>query len=312
MTDSHDISIIDAHHHLWDLDHHRYPWLDPGTPSIVGDTAQIRRNYGPDEYRADAAMFNVAGTVHLDGGFYPLDPVGETRLVQSFHDRFGFPNAIVGAVRLDAEDLDETIRAHLDASPLLRGVRHIVAWHEIGRLSYVDRSDWLADERWVAGYRSLADHGLSGDMQIYPSQMAAAAELASDTPGIPMILNQAGMPDGLVTGDFAPWRRGIRRLAENPNVGIKISGFGMLKPDWTLADLRPLVDDILDAFGTDRVMFGSNFPVDKLFGSFERVFAAYFAATEALADAERDKLFSGNARRLYRMDAMPSPETRQD
>jgi predicted TIM-barrel fold metal-dependent hydrolase len=305
MTDSHDIPIVDAHHHIWDLANHRYPWLDPDKSSIVGDTTAIRRTYGPAEYRSDTGAFNVVATVHLDGGFDPSDAVGETRMVHAAFEKHGFPNAIVASARLDASDLADTIDGHLRASHLFRGIRHIVAWHAIPRLSYVDRPDLLTDAAWVAGYRSLAAYGLSCDMQIYPSQMADAAQLAASTPDTAMIINQAGMPDGLVTGDFGVWRRGIRLMAQSPNVAFKISGFGMLRPDWTLADVRPLIEEAIEVFGADRVMFGSNFPVDKLFGDFARSFDAFIASTHALSHADRIKIFATNAIRIYRIDTSP-------
>ncbi|TGU99813.1 hypothetical protein EN794_003610 [Mesorhizobium sp. M00.F.Ca.ET.151.01.1.1] len=304
MTSSHDIPIVDAHHHIWDLANHRYPWLDPDMPSIVGDTTAIRQSYDPVAYRSDTSAFNVIATAHLDGGFDPSNPVGETRMVHAAFEKHGFPNAIVGSVRLDATDLADTIDGHRKASHLFRGIRHIVAWHEIPRLSYVDRPDVLTDASWVAGYRSLATHEMSCDMQIYPSQMADAAELAASTPDIPMIINQAGMPDGLVTGDFEPWRRGIRLMAQSPNVALKISGFGMLRPDWSLADVRPLIEEAIEVFGTDRVMFGSNFPVDKLFCDFARSFDVFLAATHALSHTDRIKVFATNAVRIYRIDSV--------
>jgi predicted TIM-barrel fold metal-dependent hydrolase len=306
MTDSHDIPIIDAHQHFWDLDNHKYPWLAPGTPSIVGDTTAIRANFLPADYAAEAWPYRIVGTVHLDGGFDPSDAFGETRLAQRLHEEAGTPNAVVAGVRLDDPRIEEVLDAHKSASSLLRGVRHIVAWHEIARLSYVDRDDLMSDAAWLYGYGRAAQHGLSVDMQIYPSQMAQAAEIAASHAGTAMVVNQAGMPDGLVTGDHAFWKEGIRRLARVPNVAIKISGFGMLKADWNMDDIRPLVRHIVEEFGPQRVMLGSNFPVDKLFMPLSRLFSAYLESLDFLSDSDRRDVAARNAIRVYRMGIDPS------
>lgn len=310
MTD-YDIPIIDTHQHFWDLANHRYPWLDPGTQSIVGDTSAIRKSFMPADYREQAVPLNIIGTVHLDGGFNPADPVGETKLAQRLHEETRLPSAVVAGMQLDAPDLEQRLHANKEASRLLRGVRHIIAWHEIPRLSYVKRPDIITDPLWLRGFASLDRYGLSADMQIYPSQMPAAAELAARTPGIPMIINQAGMPDGLVTGDHGAWIEGIRLLAQNRNVSIKISGFGMLKPDWNLDDIKPLVVAIIECFGVERVMLGSNYPVEQLFTPMPQLFAAYFECLAPLAPADIERVASGNAIRIYRVNDVTTDALRQ-
>jgi predicted TIM-barrel fold metal-dependent hydrolase len=175
-------------------------------------------------------------------------------------------------------------------------------WHEIPRLSYVDQPDLLTDAAWGVGDLCLEAHGLSCQMQIYPSQMADPAHRDASTPDIAMIIN-VDIADGLVTGDFSPWRRGIRLMARSPNVVLKISGFGILRPDWILINVRPLVEEAIEVLGADRVMFGTNFPVDKLFGDFDRSVDALFAWTHAFSHTNRIKVFATNAIRIYRIDS---------
>ncbi len=300
------LPVIDAHHHLWDLDRHSYPWLTPGTASIVGDTAAIRRNYLAEDFRADTAEMQLVATVHLDGGFDPRDPVGETRFVQGVFEREGFPNAIVGSVPLDRPDAAALMDAHAAASPLFRGVRQIVAWHENPALSYVQDAQMMQNPQWRRGFALLAPRGLSFDLQVFPAQMADAARLAQDFPHTRIIVNQAGLPDGLLSGDMGPWRDGLRRLAACGHVAIKISGLGMIKPGWTDADMRMIVETVVEAFGADRVMFGSNFPVDRLFGSYRALFHSVLRAMATCSLSEQVAFFAGNARRIYR-PAQPKP-----
>jgi len=297
---SYRLKIFDPHHHLWNLTQYRYPWMDPGTPSIVGDPAPIRKNYLAKDYLADTREFDLIGTVHLDGGFDPWNPVGETRFVQQIHEKSGFPNAIVGQVALDNPAAVELIDAHMAASPLLRGIRHIVAWHPDRRLTYVDRSDYLRDERWLRNFSKLSDYGLSFDTQVYPHQMEDLASIARVHAGTRIIVNQAGMPDGLITGDFSAWKAGMRTLSACHNVSVKISGFGMLKPKWTVKDVRPLITELVDLFGPSRLMFASNFPVDKLFRSFRDIYHDYAECVHSLSEPEREAMFSGTAIESYR------------
>ncbi|MFF0952793.1 amidohydrolase family protein [Rhizobium leguminosarum] len=294
------LKIFDPHHHLWNLEENRYPWLEPGTPSIVGDPSPIRRNYLVADYLADAAQFDLLGTVHLDGGFDPWNPVGETRFVHKLHERHGFPNAIVGQVELDNPKAVELINAHMAASPLLRGVRQIVAWHQDPRLRYVERSDYLRDERWLRNFAKLADFGLSFDTQVYPHQMGDVAAVAGTHSETPIVINQAGMPDGLRTGDLSAWKAGMRALSACHNVYVKISGFGMLLPGWTVGDVKPLIAELVDLFGPTRLMFASNFPVDKLFRSFADIYTDYFECVHWLSPEDREAMFSATAISLYR------------
>lgn len=297
---SYRLKVFDPHHHLWDLDRYSYPWMEPGTPSIVGDPTPIRKNYLPKDYLADTADFDLIGTVHLDGGFDPENPVGETGFVQKLHEQSGFPNAIVGQVALDSPHAVELIEAHMAASPLFRGIRHIVAWHPDPQLRYVERSDYLRDETWIRNFGKLAGYGLSFDTQVYPHQMDDVARLARTHAETRIIINQAGMPDGLRTGDLSGWKAGMRLLSSCHNVYVKISGFGMLLPGWTRQDVKPLIAELVELFGPSRLMFASNFPVDKLFRSFRDIYTDYAECVRWLSPSEQEAMFSGTAMQLYR------------
>jgi predicted TIM-barrel fold metal-dependent hydrolase len=164
-----------------------------------------------------------------------------------------------------------------------------------------ERPDYLTDPAWQAGYALLEQLGMSFDLQCDPSQMRDASVLAERYPGIPVVINHTGMPRDQSTSGVAEWRAGLRALARLPHASIKISGFGMFDPEWTTESIKPFVLDVIDAFGVERAMFASNFPVDRVWASWDRVWGAFDALTTDLSEAERLQLFQTNAERVYRI-----------
>lgn len=297
-----ELAIIDAHHHLWDLERNRYPWLEarPMAPSVAGDLTPIAKSYRIQEYRADIANWNVVKSVHVECGWDRTNPVGETAWLQSVAYADGFPHGIVAHATLDAPDVERILAAHA-AFPNCRGIRHIVNWHRDPAKTYVSRPDLLRHGRWLKGFALLRKYGLSFDLQLYPSQMEDGAALARAHPDTLIILNHAGMPVDRDEAGIAAWRAGMKRLAEAPNVVVKISGLGMVDWHWSETSIRPFVLETIDTFGIERAMFASNFPVDRLYSDFDTLFAAFDAITAKFSAEERRLLFSGNAARWYRL-----------
>jgi predicted TIM-barrel fold metal-dependent hydrolase len=182
-----------------------------------------------------------------------------------------------------------------------RGIRHIVNWHPDLAKTYVSRPDLLTDPAWLAGFALLRKYGLSFDLQLYPSQMADAARLAARHPDTLIILNHAGMPVDRDAEAIALWRRGMGGLAAAPNVLVKISGLGMVDWHWTEASIRPFVLETIEIFGVGRSMFASNFPVDRLYSSFDTLYRAFKNIVADFQPAERRKLFHDNATAAYRL-----------
>lgn len=294
--------IVDPHHHLWDLDRFPYPWLTtrPLPPSVAGDVQPIARSYLLDDYLADAAGQNLVKSVHVDGGFDPANPVEETRWLQGLADQRGFPHGIVARAELQKPDVERLLAAHCEF-PNVRGIRHIVNWHPNPAKTFVTRDDLLTDAAWLHGFGLLERYNLSFDLQLYPSQMAEAAALAHRHPGTSIILNHAGMPVDRDADALSLWRRGMRQLAAEPNVRVKISGLGMVDWTWTEASIRPFVLETVDIFGVDRCMFASNFPVDKLYSSFADLYGAFRRIVGDFWDTEKRKLFADNAVATYRL-----------
>jgi predicted TIM-barrel fold metal-dependent hydrolase len=296
------IPMIDPHHHLWDLERFTYPWLTirPLPLSVAGDVAPIAKSYHLDDYLADTTGHDLVKSVHVDAGFDPAQPVKETRWLQSIADHHGFPHGIVARAELQRPDVEAILAGHA-AFPNVRGIRHIVNWHRDPAKTFVTRPDLLTDPAWLAGFALLRKYDLSFDLQLYPSQMADAARVAHRHPDTIIILNHAGMPIDRDADGIALWRAGMRELAAEPNVWVKISGLGMVDWHWTEASIRPFVLETIDIFGIDRAMFASNFPVDKLYSSFDALYKAFKNIVSDFQPSEKRKLFFENAASAYRL-----------
>ncbi len=258
------LPVIDAHHHLWDLRRHHYPWLqDEVRPTHFGDYAAIRRDYLIDDYLADIAGQNVRKSVHVEAGFDPADPVAETRWLQAVADEHGYPHAIVARVDLTRDDAAEVLDGHARFANL-RGVR-MMARRPDQIAAGVTGPAVFVDPMFRRNFALLGARGLTFDLQAPVPLMADAAALAVDFPATGIVLTHVGLPLDRSEQGMAAWRNGIAALAARPNVYCKLSGVPMTDHAWTEASLRPILLHAIGAFGADRCMVGSNFPVDKLF-----------------------------------------------
>jgi predicted TIM-barrel fold metal-dependent hydrolase len=293
------MDIIDAHHHLWDLSVNHYPWLlDPNTPRLYGDHSLICKSYTLADFRRDIGTRSIVKSVHVQADHDFNDPARETSWLQSVSDgnERRYPNAIVAFADLARDDVETVLDAHC-ASPNVRGIRQAL------QRSVTDpkHPDLLHDSKWRANVALLGKRNLSFDLQVLPVQMADAAAMVRENPDVSFILCHLGLPMDQSLEGLRLWRFGMRALAYNANLAVKISGFGMCDRNWTIDSIRPLVLDTIDTFGVERSMFGSNFPVDRMMASYERVWQAFEATTADLSPADRRALFHDNAARIYRI-----------
>ncbi|VVN56897.1 hypothetical protein PS687_02502 [Pseudomonas fluorescens] len=294
-------AIIDPHHHLWDLENYSYPWLcQPGEPvaPIAGSLKPIMTSYSLDDYKEDAKHWNIVKDVHLDA--LSADIQAETRWLQKMKDETGFPTAIVAHADLEADDVEELLTTYAK-SKAVRGIRQILNWHPNSELSFVERNDLLTDPKWLQGFGLLEKYAFSFDLQLYPHQMLDAAKVARNHQGTTIVLNHTGMPLDRDDAGIKMWREGMQALAANPNVNAKISGLGMVGLEWTTLSVRPFVLETIDIFGVDRCMFASNFPVDKIYASFDQIYETFFELVKDLSETDQKKMFHDNARRVYRL-----------
>ena len=299
--------IVDAHHHLWDPVTNAsgigYAWLrDIGAPKPFGDPTPIQRDYLAPEYLAETAH-EIAGSVHVQCDGAIPDPVAETAWLEGVAQRHGVPGAIVGFVDLSDPDAPDVVARHRAASPRFRGVRQIIARTE-GRpdISFAPR-ELLDDPTWRRNYARLAASGLSFDLQLHPAQMARAAAFVAEHPGVPVVIDHAGSPHDRSSSGMREWRDGMAALAALPHVHCKISGLGMFASDWFDGGMEPVIDGVVELFGPERTMWGSNFPVDSLFGGMDRAIDAVAARLDGDA---ANAVFAGTAREFYRPEPYPA------
>ena len=299
--------IADSHHHLWDLTLNHYPWLqgppaDPTDPSGIG---MLQRNYLVEDLLSDADGLPLVASVHVEAAHDASDPVRETRWLQSLSDKSGFPSAIVAAAVLQAPDIADVLDAHLEY-PALRGIRHMLDRNLVSGAR--EETVLMRDDAWRRGLALLAPRGLLFDLQVLPSQLGEAARLAADFPETVFSLNHGGYYLPASDGQRDVWHRGIKLLASQPNTVVKASGFDMVDPTWSRSGYADYVRTLLDVFGIDRVMFGSNFPVDRRTTTYRALVEATLDVTSDLGDEERDRFFYLNAVRTYRIDVPGAPE----
>lgn len=290
--------IIDAHHHLWDLEAVHYPWLmAKGVKRFFGDPTPIQKNYLPADLRADAGNYELLGSIHIQVGSAEGDELKETDFVQHCADNTGLPSAIVAFVDLAKENAQEMLAEQQKRSKV-RGIRQIV-----GRSAEEDSrtgSDALLDDPvWRENLAILASLDLSFDLQMIPSQMPKVIDVLSTMPGLRVALCHCGSPWDQTSAGFRSWRAGLEEFATLPNTCCKISGLGMFNHDWNVEDIRPIVESCIEVFGPSRAMFASNFPVDSLHGSYRKVWGAFEEIAGQYGDEERDDLFVETARQFY-------------
>lgn len=291
---------VDAHHHIWrqaDL-----AWLQgPMVPRIFGEYEPIRRDYPISEYRADVEPVGITKSVYVQTN-WPLERVvDEVRWVQAVADETGWPHAIVGSADLLDDGCAAVFAEQARISPLMRGTRLQLHWHENPQYRYAPVPDQMHDPAFRRNLARIADYGWLFELQVFAGQMADAARLAADFPGIPFVLIHAGMLTGDDQATVAAWREGMRRLAAQPNVNVKLSGLGTFIHRVDPAFISFVVRETVGMFGADRCVFGSNFPIEKLWTDFPTLWAAHQAALEPFTAAERDAVLRGTATRLYRL-----------
>jgi predicted TIM-barrel fold metal-dependent hydrolase len=294
--------IVDAHHHLWNLNKIHYPWLmQRGVARFFGDPTPIQRDYLVGDFLNDVGDLPVTSSVHIQVGADPSDSIAETRWLQSEAQQtpLGIPNAIVAFCDLADQDADKILDAQAESGNL-RGIRQIV-----GRSPDEDAKSGtnalLDNSIWIENLARLPSRQLSFDLQLIPVQLPAVSKVLAKIPDLRVALCHCGSPHDQSEAGLAFWRKELARLAELPNVYCKLSGFGMFEQNWDAERVRTTVLSTIEIFGVDRCMFGSNFPVEKLNVSYNTVYASYLEIAAEFSESEQRDLLADTARRFYRI-----------
>ncbi|MFV0371908.1 MAG: amidohydrolase family protein [Azonexus sp.] len=294
------MKIIDAHHHYWDPERNPHPWLSerPMIPFRYGDYSAICKPFLPAQYDAASAPWEVVATVTMEGEWDPADPTGEAAWMQALSEETGGrPAAHVAQAWLDRADLPAVLERHAGL-PVVRSVRH----KPRSASGPGQGTGAMSEPGFQAGFRRLTATGLMFDLQTNWWHLPEIAALRRISEDVPVIINHTGLPADRSAEGIAGWQAALREAACLPNVFLKISGLGLKGVPWRLEDNRDIIRFAIDAFGPERAMFASNFPVDGLCGSFGTIFSGFDAACADYSDAERIALFRGTAARVYGLD----------
>ncbi|MFJ4516641.1 amidohydrolase family protein [Streptomyces sp. NPDC088816] len=275
---------VDAHQHVWDLSIRDQEW-------IAGPRLQpLRRNFTMDDLVPRAEAAGVARTVLVQTVTVP-EETPELLALAAGHDLIA---GVVGWTDLTRPDVADEL-ARLRALPggrFLKGIRHQVQGEP--------DPGWLLRADVRRGLAAVADAGLAYDLVVLPHQLPACAEAAAILPELTFVLDHLGKPP-IVSGELEPWAGAVRALAGRPNTVCKLSGM-VTEADltsWTPADLRPYAEVALDAFGPDRLLYGSDWPVCTLTAPYVEVLTTARDLTSALTEHERTAVFGGTAELVY-------------
>lgn len=276
--------IVDAHHHLWDLSVRDQDWITG--PELT----PLRRDFTVDDLHAETTAAGVGRTVLVQTVTVP-EETPELLALADGHDLIA---GVVGWTDLTRPDVaDELARLRaLRGGRHLKGIRH--------QIQAEPDPEWLLRPDVRRGLAALADAGLVHDLVVRPHQLPACVRAAAAHPDLTFVLDHLGKPP-VAAGATEPWAGAVRALAALPNTVCKLSGL-VTEADlasWTVDDLRPYADVVLDAFGPHRLMFGSDWPVCTLAATYGEVLTTAAELTAALSEAERAEVFAGTATRVY-------------
>jgi len=292
--------LVDAHHHIWRRDD--LPWLSgPMLPRIFGPYDPIRRDYPIEEYLADAVPCGMGKSVYVQPNWPLSKSVDEVRWVQEIADQSGSPHAIVGSADLMDDECRTVFAEQARISPLMRGTRFQLHWHENPAFRFAPIPDRMNDLVFRRNLARIEEYGWLFELQVFSGQMGDAARLVADFPGIPFVLIHAGMLENDAPETRTLWLEGMTRLAEHPNVFVKLSGQGTFLHRVDEPFIAGVVRDCVSLFGSERCMFGSNLPVEKIWTDAASLFAAYASVLSSIPVSDRNNIMGETATRVYRL-----------
>jgi predicted TIM-barrel fold metal-dependent hydrolase len=278
------MQLIDTHQHLWDLQRFPYSWTS-GIPAL-------HRSFLPEDYAAATAGLGISKTVFVECDVDEPHALAEAQHLQALADRHPQIAGLVAAGRPERDGF----RAHLEELaklPKVRGLRRVL---------HTQPDALSRSPRFAENLRLLPEFGLTFDLCVLARQLPLGLDLVRRCPGVTFILDHCGVPD-VKGGTLDPWRQHLRELAAQPNVACKISGLVAYADPaaWTVADLRPWVEHVLECFGWERVVWGGDWPVCTLAAPLARWVEAIRVLTRPASAVQRAQLFRRNAERIYRV-----------
>lgn len=287
-----ELAFVDTHFHLHDMKHPtlRYGWLEPdAVHGFLPDTDPLKaQRYRIKDYIAEIRFSNVPKAIHVQAAVNTPDPVDETAWLQAFADETGYPHGIVAECHLARPDAAAVLDRHLKF-PNVRGIRNF------------GEGNYLVDPAWRKGFAELGPRNLVYCLDTRIERADDVLDLARTFPETIICVDHCAIPMARDADYFNRWRAAMDTMAKSSNVVMKVSGLGMNDPLWTVDSIRPYVLGSIETFGTNRVVFGTNWPVDRMYSSYPDLVNAYAAIIAGFPRDEQVKMFSGNAGRIFRI-----------
>ena len=278
------LKIIDTHQHLWDTSNFSYPWLD--------DFDALGKRYLIEDYRRACEGINVVRSVHVEADVAPAHVVDEVKWLAQIVQTEGMIGAIVASAPLEEPSAEEILK-QLTEYELVVAIRRM-AWHRPDNQFY-------QSPELIKGVQLLERYNLSFDLCANSQQLPAAIDLVKATPNVRHAVNHCGGAD-IKGKQFQPWADHISELASFDNVHCKVSGIvTTASENWTKAELKPYIEYLVAAFGYDRLMFGSDWPVCTLAAEYQQWVEALLWSVQESTDTDRQKLFHDTAKEFYRI-----------
>lgn len=291
--------MIDAHHHIWrqkDL-----PWLlGPEQPRIFGPYAPIKRDYLIAEFLEDIAGTGIEKSVYVQANWAPNWWEDEIAWVESVAKDAGWPTAVVGFMDFTRGDIRPKLQ-RAQKYPSLRGFRQQFHWHPDPLYRFAQHPRQFCTQSVQKNIARLADYGWVFELQVFPAQMEDAARLVGACPEVTFVLQHAGMLEDLSEDGWNAWRDGMKRLAEHENIVSKLSALGTFIRRNDPELIGRIAKETVKLFGAKRCLFGSNFPIEKLWTSYRELFDAFRKATAGLPKGQQKAIFNDTAARVYRL-----------
>jgi len=271
--------IIDSHQHFWKYDPHRDSWIDENMKTL-------RRDFLPKDLAPILEKNGINGCIAVQAD----QSEHETEFLLSLAKNNSFIKGVVGWVDLRADNIEERL-AHYSSNNLLKGVRHIVQ---------AEPGDFMLGEKFQYGISLLAQFGLTYDILVFPPQLPATIQFVNKFPSQKFVIDHMAKPN-IKKGEMVAWKNNMEELAKSPNIYCKISGL-VTEADWKnwkKEDFSPYLDLIFKAFGTNRIMFGSDWPVCKLAAEYHQQLEIIESYISSFSIEDKKKIMGENTIRFY-------------
>ena len=277
------MKIIDSHHHLWKYNPHEYGWINDSM-------SVLKQDHLPEDLKKELGAAHVVGTVVVQA----RQSLEETRWLLELADKFPFIWGVVGWLDLNSPDVVNQLRVFAD-HPKMVGARHVIQ----------DEGDdlFMLRSSFKTGMVYLGAYGLCYELLLFPRHLGAAVKLVNSFPRQRFILDHLGKPF-IESGELEPWKKDMSQLAMYPNVWCKLSGMVTEadKKNWSYRDLLPYMETVMELFGPDRIMVGSDWPVCRLAGEYGRVMKIVPQFISSLDQEDQEKILYKNAIDCYQLN----------